>query len=458
MNVFVDAARLFVNLGALGDQLGHMKGAGQFDAEYLASSVTSMAADTVSAGMVSAKLFSQYRVLSDMKKAGLTVEEQKPVRDDMKKDNSSLILKALNVVDILEMFSGFGPPCKGDNFTTGSDDLTKVCEKLKLALAGAGWQGGASTAYDDQVAALMTLVDKMAEKDRRLADLVNDQAERVTDMRLLFGILKDLLLVAFAIEVKMKLALPQPGGLVAATTFAAAVFTTSVLLALAFLGYLTWYSIENGNAARDVISDYRQLAKGVDFENHKMKVQNTAPAAKPGLKAAPAAESTVSDFEAISRSMSGPSAAPRVGMLAGSAPEDAANQSTQTSEDDTTRGRQLLGAPDETTPSESDEATPSASGGATPFTPAYGVPTLAPLTKLSGQAAKISGHVSQHMNLVSQTVEQIQEIVSMVQEAAPAEEVTDDVEEAEAASGPQGAERAPAELAAAGGTPTYTVA
>jgi len=198
-----------------------------------------------------------------------------------------------------------------------------------------------------------------------------------------------------------------------------------------------------------------------------MKVETKVTALQAGPKRAPVLGSTAPDFEAISRSMSGPSAAPRVAMLAGSAPEDAAaNQSTLTSEDDTTRGRQLLGAPDETTPSESDEATPSESdeatpsesGEATPFAPAYGVPTLAPLTKLSGQAAKISGHVSQHMNLVSQTVEQIQEIVSMVQEAAPAEEVTDDVEEAEAASGPQGAERAPVELAAAGGTPIHTVA
>ncbi len=68
MNVFVDAARLIVNLGSLGEQFKGIGGA-NYSGEYLASSVTSMGADAVSGGLVGYKMVKQYQLARNMSPA-----------------------------------------------------------------------------------------------------------------------------------------------------------------------------------------------------------------------------------------------------------------------------------------------------------------------------------------------------------------------------------------------------
>jgi hypothetical protein len=409
MSVFVDAARVIFSLGSLGEQF---KGVGDsnYSGEYLASSITSMGADAAAGGIASYKMIQQYR-LSQMNAA----------------DNTSLILKTVTVVDIAELMTGFGPPCGGADFTEGSQQLTEIYEQLRSALPDDDWQGSASEAYTEQVTTLRTLAQTMAGLDRELADIAKNQAEWVTHMRLAFGVLKDLLMVAFAVEVAIKLTVLPPASLTLAQNFALTVSVLGVAAAVSFLSTLIYYAHENAVKAKGVVSQYHDLAPKA-VSTGTTSVEAKAPAAM---------KSTVSDFAAISRGMSGVFAGPDVATEARKAPEDASSkQSAPTGEGGTPGGRHERDEPGETTPS----------------TPAVSAPTLASVTFMSGQAAPLDSGMGPTRRVASLTENR--------KSAAPAEETgfADDVEGAGAAWSAEGAGRAPVELAAVGGTGRHRVA
>ncbi|MCV7412201.1 hypothetical protein AWC05_13150 [Mycobacterium florentinum] len=404
MTVFVDAARLVINLGSLGEQF---KGAGSsnFSGEYLASSVTSMGADALSGGLVGYKLIQQYRLSRNM-----SPEEFDAVGGN--KDTTSLILKTLTVVDIVELTTGFGPPCDGADFIAGSQQLTEISERLKAALPDDGWQGDASDAYSQQVAALRTLAQAMAELDRQAADITKNQAEWVTHMRLAFGILKDLLMAAFGIELALKLSAPQPAGLALAATFATTVAILGIGAASSFVVTLLHYSQENASKANDLTSEYQKLAPSAT---------GTTSAES---QVAVAVKSTTPDFGEVSRKMTDVFSAVDVVTT-----DASAKQGALTNAEEPPR-RRVLGVPD--------EATPAA-------TSSHSVAPVASVAQIPGKAPRLNQNAGPRP---------IYPVPRTGQKAGLIEEegFADDVEDAAAARGTEGAERAPIEFTAAEAT------
>jgi uncharacterized protein YukE len=404
MSLFLDAARLITNLGSLGEQFIGVDSP-NFSGEYLAASATSMGGDLFAAGSVSYKW-----------------KRQAALHGPIGEGKASIILSTLAVVEVLELTTGFGPPNEGDDLKVGSEQFATVSGQLGSAFPDDNWQGSASQAYADRNTALQNNAQTMADLDLQLAAIVKDQADWVTHIRLGFGILKDLLAAAFAIELAIKLTVPPPGGLTTAQLFATIVAGLGATIAAGMLGTLCYFSVENAKKADALTTQYTELAAAAVLSGTPL-TPTEVPAA---------VESTVSSFEAISSSMSGMAAMPDVATLASLAPEGASPQQ-----------RALLSAlmGEDETPGDG--------------TPAFTMPTLAQVTAMSGQAAKLSGYVGQHMNLVNQMTGQVQQLASMAQQgqaAPPAKETTpaEDVDGAGAALGTEAAERAPIELAAVG--------
>ncbi|WAC93299.1 EspA/EspE family type VII secretion system effector [Mycobacterium sp. Aquia_213] len=364
-----------------------------------------MSADALSAGLTSYRAIGQYRLSRNM-----SPEELEEVGAN--KDTTSLILKALTVVDIVELMTGFGPPCDGADFTAGSQQLTEISEQLKTALPDDGWQGDASDAYSQQVAALRTLAQAMAELDLQAADITKNQAEWVTHMRLAFGILKDLLMAAFAIEYAMKVGVPAPAGPALAATFATTVAVLGIGAASSFVLTLFYYSQENASKANDLIFKYQKLAP------------SATGTVSTESQVAVALKSTTPDFGEVSRKMTDVFSA--VDVTTTTRPDAAPKQGTLTNADEPPR-RRVLGVPDETTPS----------------TPSCSVPPVASVAQMPGKAAQLNQSAGPRpIYPVPRTGQK----AGLIEEPASA----DDVDGNGAARGSEGAERAPVEVAAVG--------
>src|SRR5690349_1254356 len=136
----------------------------------------------------------------------------------------------------------------------------------------------------------------MAELDNKLADLVKDQAEWVTHMRLGFGILKDLLIACYVVELIIRFA-PPPLGPTVSQLFALTVSGLGIAAAVGFLTTLCTYSFLNAQKADGLTSQYEALATGTVQEGSMAEAT-----------VAISGQSTVGSFDAISSSMSGMSA------------------------------------------------------------------------------------------------------------------------------------------------------
>lgn len=404
MNVFVDAARLIANLGGLGAQFNG-SGSGSYGGEYIASSVTSMSADALSGGLVGYKMVQQYRLSRNM-----SPEELEEMNKGMK-DSTSLILKTLTVVDVVELMTGFGPPCDGGDFAAGSQQLIEISDQLMSALPDDDWQGDASQAYAQRVTALRTLAQGMAELDRQLADITKNQAEWVTHMRLAFGILKDLLMAAFGIELALKISVPQPAGLALAETFATTVAVLGIGAASSFVFTLFRYSQDNAGKANEIISKYQKLAP----------VSTGTTSAESHVAAA--LKSTTPDFGEVSRKMTDVFSA--VELATPARPDASTKQSIPVGAGETSQRRRVLDARDE----------------AAAATPSSGAPTLAPIAQMPCKAAQLSQSAGPRP---------IYPVPRTGQKAGLSEDerFADDVDDGAAAPGAQGAERAPIEFAA----------
>ncbi|UXA07112.1 hypothetical protein KXD96_02830 [Mycobacterium sp. SMC-2] len=355
----------------------------------------------------------------------------------------SIISWTLVTVELLELTIGFGVPTEGDGLKTGSQQFTTLAEQLNSALPDYGWKGTGSEAYAELDTALKNAADSMADLDLQLASLVKNQAEWVTHARLGFGILKDLLLAALIIEIAITLFVPAPAGVTAAKAFAIAVATLGISVAAAFLGTLTYFSVENGKKAESLANRYSELAAGTVQTGSDAKAEK-----------ATSEGTTVSSFAAISDSMSGMSA------LSATPPVAASTVAANRSED---QRAPLAAQASASEPSgygasqTSDTTTPDAT---TPSTPTTTMPTVAQLSAMSGQAATVSSQLSQPAQLANQAMGQLQQMIQTARQgqdgAAPAGDATAEEaalaghEGAGAGLGAAGAERAPVGLAAAG--------
>ena len=312
MSIFVDAAGLMANLGSLGRQFAGVDDPKFSSSEYLAASTTSMGADAVVASVVAQRMIraqmtprSVWEILKSQGHTSQRLEyEIKTAKNAAR--GASIICWTLTAVEVAELTLGFGPPCAGDDLKVGSQQFTSVSEQLQSALPDDNWQGPASQAYADRDAALQNLAEAIAELDLQLAAVVRDQADWVTHMRLGFGILKDLLLAALAIEWGIRLLVPPPFNIQVALTFAIAASALAMVAAISMLTTLCTMSFLRGQKADALTIQYAELGAAA--------AQQDTPLAQTDVAAA--VESTVSSFEASSGSLSGMSAMPDIATLA----------------------------------------------------------------------------------------------------------------------------------------------
>ncbi|WP_264992432.1 hypothetical protein, partial [Mycobacterium montefiorense] len=106
------------------------------------------------------------------------------------------------------------------------------------------------------------IAQTLAELDGQLAEIVVEQAEWVTHIRLGFGILLNLLTAAIVIEVALRIALAMvPGGPAWAMGWAILASSLAMAAALGMLGALTGLSVENGKKAHHVTSEINRLGE-----------------------------------------------------------------------------------------------------------------------------------------------------------------------------------------------------
>lgn len=262
-----------------------------------------------------------------------------------------------SIVGYLELLTGFGPPNEGSDLEVGAELWGALQQQLESAVPDEGWQGEASAAYTAQLAALQDIAQTLAGLDRELAEIVANQAEWVTHIRLGFGILLNLLTAAIAIEVVLRIALAYvPGGALWASGWAIAASSLAMAAALGMLGALIGLSVENGNKADDVASDFERLGAAAA----QIAVESTAHSVVP---AAP--ESRFSEFQTL---FSGPS--PTLAAPSGrqSAQRKAAAQESQGSQTGT------KGAPERPQDAKGEDAHSAA------------MPTLGALMQMSNQS------------------------------------------------------------------------
>ncbi|MEE6178173.1 EspA/EspE family type VII secretion system effector [Mycobacterium sp. 050134] len=446
MSIFADAARTLAAIAGLsgqfaGSNLSDRGYSGGYSPETIAASLASGGADL---GMLAKQPIQSLvgrgaRYLNSRGVIKLPTDNftgrlySKGAGDSLK--FTSIISWTYTVVEMLELTTGFGPAYEGDALKDGSKAFAELSQLLHSAVPDKTWQGSGSEAYAQLSAALQQLAIATAGLDTKLADAVKGHAELVNHMRLGFGLLKDLLFAAMVIEMLIAF-IPAPVGPTVAKAFAIAVAAAGIATATAFIATLVSNSFEAGAEAEDLMNQYNELLYQT---GQKGQLTQTS--------AATSAESTVSDFQAISNSMS-----------AGSAPSPHAFRAAEgpTAYRTNTEDTALTVTQSKTT---------TGGAGTSSFTlPTITLPTLAQVSTMSGQSARISGQLAQHVNLFNQAMGQVQQIAQMAQQNQPAPPPAPDTETAtdvnaktgedtDAAAGSPDGQRAPVEQTAPGAPP-----
>lgn len=260
----LEILKILAALAALGQQFAFADDANFVNPEYLAASLLSGAAD---AGAVATWL------RSSTPQAGATTLGEvwdNPITGEVWQSGGlkrcektarwrvDLILYALSVVEVLELFTGLGPPHEGEGVKTGAAGFDAVDTELGSATPGAHWQGSAAQTYVDQNAAQQFRAQSMADLDSRLAGDAQNMAHEVTHVRLGFGLDKGLLLAAYWY-------FQSHMGLWAYATvgrLALAVCLAGVTVALGMIGYQAYHSFVIADRVNGVASEYRTLAVG----------------------------------------------------------------------------------------------------------------------------------------------------------------------------------------------------
>jgi hypothetical protein len=348
VSLITAAANVITGLGSFSQQfIGH-NGPQLRGGEYAAATGTNWASVltvpvTLGAGKLPRAVFNS---MGDMAKWNMNTPAN-AAKATKAAQALDFLLATISIVEILELTTGFGPPDEGDELKAGSQQFTTVSAQLQSALPGKSWQGDASQSYADLNATLQTISQKMAELDLKLAALVKDQADWITHTRLAFGILKDILLVAYVISLAM-IGAPPPLGPVASRIFSLGVSLLAIFAALGLLGASIGLSCRVGQDVDKLTTQYNEQKVAAE------KAQKVTPPTPP--KVAAAVESRVSSVEAISNSMSGMSAragAPKSEGEPSASGDKRAPLSALTSEGETSRDGtpEVPETPHETTPS-----------------------------------------------------------------------------------------------------------
>lgn len=288
--VVLDAVRALMGLGSFGANFALDRNHSGSSEEYSVASGATMAGDLFSAAA------SLHRTMT---RPAVPQINANGVRVDAGAD---VILLALNLVEVVELMTGFGPPYEGEDFKAGSSMFTTASDQLNSARPDDRWQGSASQAYADRDTALRTLAQQIAALDQQMADLIKSEADVVTHIRLSLGLLKIVLCAAYRYELTL---LAMPGGAAAAYSFATSVAAAAVVAALGLLGTLSGFAIENGSKVDDLTAQYVALRADAGVTG-SVFAQNDVPTA---------AKSTVPDFVAAGSALSGMPDMPTIATL-----------------------------------------------------------------------------------------------------------------------------------------------
>lgn len=292
--LFADAARIIAALSALGQQFCCADDPKFGSAEYLGASLASAGADVSAAAVVGMRLATHKSVKAAFNSGSAGRRNLSQGLDQ--------ILWTLAVAETLELTTGFGPPYEGGGLKAGSDQFTTVSQQLGSVFPeNSNWQGSAEYGYVGQNAEQQEGVQTIADLDRQLAVLVKDQADWVTHVRLGFGLLKELLIWAYATEVAINAVVVWS----ATSWFATKVSLLGVIAAIGMVTTLLTFSVLHGQSADELAHQYQDLAASVN-------PVETSPHA--GISAV--VESVVPHFGELSRT-SDLSAMPDIATLAG---------------------------------------------------------------------------------------------------------------------------------------------
>ncbi|WAC93368.1 EspA/EspE family type VII secretion system effector [Mycobacterium sp. Aquia_213] len=400
--VVLDAARALMALGGAGANFALDRNKSVSE-EYSVASGASLAGDLLTAAA------SLHRTVT----RPAVPQFNNGVRVDAGPD---VILLTLNLVEVVELMTGFGPPYEGDDFKTGSSMFIRASEQLNSALPDDRWQGSAAQAYADQDAALQTLAQQVAALDQQLADIIKSEADIVTHIRLSLGLLKIFLCAAYRFELAL---LAVPGGAAAAYSFATGAAATGTVATLGLLGTLSGFQIENASKVDGLTTQYDALRTGAGVTGTTF-TQTEGPAA---------VESTASGLPAFGSAVSEMSGMPTIATLARSAPEAVSPEQNS-----------LLADP---------SGAPPAWWGPTGNTPApvFPIPGFASQTQYGGQAANPLPPIG----IANQPPRQTLNPVGRQGQKEPGRAAEDDSTEtggAGPADGTQGAGRTPIEVTA----------
>lgn len=179
----------------------------------------------------------------------------------------SPILYALAFVEAMSLLTGFGDPHQEDDLKKGAQELTELCEQLHGTSPNSTWQSGAAQTYASRVTTSQDAAADLAQCDQDLADLTQRGAELVIHLRLAFGLLKAVLLVALAYEA----CFCAEGDYWTGRLFADQAALAGIGAALAIMAVFGCFAIMLCDSANHLAHRYRNVGKSgvrADIDTH----------------------------------------------------------------------------------------------------------------------------------------------------------------------------------------------
>lgn len=103
----------------------------------------------------------------------------------------------MGIVQLLELFTGFGPPDEGEGVRGAANHFAAVHNQPSSAFPDASWQGAASNTYARQNSGQRDSMQSLTDLDKALSRDVKCMAEQVANIRFYFGVLTGLLAAAY---------------------------------------------------------------------------------------------------------------------------------------------------------------------------------------------------------------------------------------------------------------------
>jgi uncharacterized protein YukE len=345
---------------------------------------------------------------------------------------TAILDAAMLAIFFVDFLNGFGPPDTGSAFSTASDKIDNVLEKLDNALPDSrDWSGDAATAYINQNAILKGLVQSLKDTDKKMKNLVASQGNEVKKAHTCISVTSLVFTACLGVALALYL-IPITGPEISCAWQIVTAFG-GCMSVFAFEMFTLSNSMSIRSQIDAVALEYGQLQKDA-----QQKLAGSF--ATLNLQAS-TAENRVSSFKAVSDSLHAFAAPPTVSSLA-----DTAGASASPAQ------HALLSAPPPqqalvgaSSATETPKETPKGKDTTTP------PPAVAPVSMAKvGQFAQMAGQLSQP---ISQTMQQVQQLGQQISQAAQqAKGAAQPAEKAAAGAAPaaEGAERAPIEAAERG--------